>query len=77
MDREIANPSPVPPGLVENSGSKICSRLASSIPTPASTPEIATPPDSWRRHRTPRTRRASSTVAMASMAFEMRFKSTC
>src|SRR6516162_596480 len=76
IDRQIASPIPMPCALVVNSGLNIPSMALGSTPFPVSSTDTITLPESWTSDLKESTRCPSS-VAMESIAFVIKFTSTC
>jgi len=76
IEREIESPIPIPWRLVVKSGLKMRSTFSGATPVPVSFTETITPPDVWISEVTP-SARASSVVAIDSIAFVVKFRSTC
>src|SRR5882762_3717937 len=77
IERQIDNPKPRPSGFVVTNGSKIRGATAGSNPGPLSWTEIRTVPASVSADDTVRTLARSVTAFTASIAFRIRFNSTC
>src|SRR3546814_10870510 len=70
-------PLPIPSDLVVKNGSNIRSLFSGSTPVPESPTDTRTLPEACRSDLTRRTRGRSVTELMASIAFAIRFDTTC
>src|SRR5262249_50825796 len=76
VEPQNPNPIPMPCALVVNSGLNIRSMALGSTPFPVSSTDTITLPESWTSDLKESTRSPSS-VAMESIAFVIKFTSTC
>ena len=76
IEREIERPIPIPWPLVVKSGVKMRSTSSGATPVPVSFTDTITSPEAWISDVTP-SARAPSVVAIDSIAFVVKFRSTC